>query len=201
MSSAKRRLVIALPPDLTVPFWSSKASVMILSRPDPQETELYGLTNRKNDCGYHQKPRGPLRESKGSILVLSQPWSITNRIKLCVHTNFKDLPSTGRMLESLRVKSPMSSWPWALRLSLNRHVLWISRKRVFYGDTLPFCNTYDLNRSNLRTGKQHCGHNTSFPPEQLPAMQDRWLLDVQRLVDRESPIKTKQTFQFSPSTD
>ena len=32
MSSAKRRLVIVLPPMLTVPSWSSKASVMILSR-------------------------------------------------------------------------------------------------------------------------------------------------------------------------
>ena len=32
MSSAKRRLVIVLPPMLTVPSWSSKASVMVLSR-------------------------------------------------------------------------------------------------------------------------------------------------------------------------
>ena len=32
MSSAKRRLVVVLPPVLTVPSWSSKASVMILSR-------------------------------------------------------------------------------------------------------------------------------------------------------------------------
>ena len=32
MSSVKRRLVIVLPPMLTVPSWSSKASVMILSR-------------------------------------------------------------------------------------------------------------------------------------------------------------------------
>ena len=37
MSSAKRRLVIVLPPMLTVPWWFRKASVMILSRKNVEE--------------------------------------------------------------------------------------------------------------------------------------------------------------------
>ena len=70
MSSAKRRLVIALPPMLTVPSWSSKASVMILPR-----NMLRKVSESRDPCRIpavvrNQPPMLPLKRT--ALVALSK---------------------------------------------------------------------------------------------------------------------------------
>ena len=99
MSSAKRTLVIVLPPMLTVPSWSSKASVMILSANSDWQMATRSAWRWRTATD---------KWTRTSVQSKNSDWQITTRFVLGSKN------SDWQMTTPSALQSENSDWKWKL---------------------------------------------------------------------------------------